>query len=71
LFLLFAVGYTAAVLAGLPKERKIDATTLGIIGIGSLVALVLLRPEIFDRVTRLEVAGWKVEIEKKQQKQDQ
>ena len=70
LVLLFVAGYTAAVLLGLPKERRIDASTLGVIGIGSLIAVVLLRPDIVDRVTRLEIAGWKFDIEKKQEKQD-
>jgi hypothetical protein len=63
--------YTAAVLVGLKPERRIDATTLGIIGLGALIALVLFRPDIFDRVTHLEIAGWKFDmLEKKQQQQD-
>ena len=70
LVLLFVGAYTVAVMLGLPKERRIDATTLGVIGIGSLIAAVLFRPDIMDRVTRLEIAGWKVEIERKQEKQD-
>src|SRR5712692_6003579 len=70
LVLLFVAAYTAAVMLGLPKERRIDASTLGVIGIGSLIAAVLFRPDIMDRVTRLEIAGWKVEIERKQEKQD-
>ena len=68
--LVAVLGYTVALLAGLPKERRLDATALGVIGIGSLVASLLFRPDIVDRVTRLEIAGWKVEIEKKEQKQD-
>jgi hypothetical protein len=68
--LLLVASYTTAVLAGLKAERRIDATTLGIIGIGILIAMVLFRPDVFDRVTHLEIAGWKVEIEKKQQQQD-
>jgi hypothetical protein len=71
LVLLFVAGYTAAVMLGrLPKEKRIDASTLGVIGIGSLIAVVLLRPDIVERVTRLEIAGWKFDIEKKQEKQD-
>lgn len=70
--LLLAGTYAIAVIAGLlPKERRIDAATLGIIGIATLAATVLFRPDIFDRVTRLEVAGWKLEIEKRQEKQDE
>jgi len=68
--LLLVGSYTAAVLAGLPAARRIDGATLGIIGIGVVIATILFRPEIFDRVTHLEIAGWKVEIEKKQQQQD-
>jgi len=71
IFVLLLIGaYTLAVLEGLPKERRIDAATLGIIGIGVLIAAILFRPDILERVTRLEVAGWKVEIEKRQDRQD-
>lgn len=69
--LLLVGAYTVAVLAGLPAGRRIDGATLGIIGIGVVIATVLFRPEIFDRVTHFEIAGWKVEIEKKQQQQGQ
>ncbi|HEY2116081.1 MAG TPA: hypothetical protein VGJ51_13375 [Candidatus Angelobacter sp.] len=62
--------YIVAVVRGLPKDNRIDAATLGIIGIGILAAIIVLRPDIFEHVTRLEVAGWKVDIEKRQEKQD-
>ena len=71
LVLLLMGAYILAVLEGLPKDRRIDATTLGIIGIGVLIAAILFRPDILERVTRFEVAGWKVEIEKRQDRQDQ
>lgn len=71
LVLLFVLAYTAAVISGLlPREKRIDATTLGVIGMGALIAIVLFRPDIIDRVTRLEIAGWKFDIEKRQEKQD-
>ena len=71
LVLVFVLVYTAAVISGLlPKEKRIDASTLGVIGIGGLISIVLFRPDIIDRVTRMEIAGWKFEIEKKQAKQD-
>jgi hypothetical protein len=70
LVLLFVAAYTAAVILGLPKDKRIDGSTLGLIGIGSLIAVVLFRPDIVDRVTRLEVAGWKIDIEQRQEKQD-
>jgi hypothetical protein len=62
--------YTVAVLLGLKPERRIDVATLGIIGLGALIAAVLFRPDIVDRISRVEIAGWKVEIEKKQEIQD-
>jgi hypothetical protein len=68
--LVLVTAYIIAVVRGLPKDNRIDAATLGIIGIGILAAIVILRPDIFEHVTRLEVAGWKVEIEKRQEKQD-
>lgn len=71
LILILVSAYTIAIIAGLPKERRIDATALGIIGIAALAATILFRPDVLERVTHFEVAGWKVEIEKRQQKQDQ
>src|ERR1700740_905322 len=65
--LVLVTAYTIAVVRGLPKDNRIDAATLGIIGIGILAAIIALRPDIFEHVTRLEVAGWKVEIEKRQE----
>jgi hypothetical protein len=70
LVLLLVAAYTVAVILGLPKERRIDVSTLGVIGIGSLIAVLLFRPDIIDRVTRLEIAGWKIDIEQRQEKQD-
>ena|SRR5689334_11823200 len=70
LILFLVAAYVIAVMSGLPKERRIDAATLGIVGLGALIAGILFRPDILERVTRLEVAGWKVEIEKRQEKQD-
>lgn len=70
LLLLFVTAYVAAVMLGLPKDRRIDPATLGVIGIGAIIAMVLFRPDIVDRITRLEIAGWRVEIEKRQDKQD-
>ena len=70
LVLLLVSGYTAAIMLGLPKDKRIDGSTLGVIGIGSLVAIILFRPDIVERVTRLEIAGWKIDIEQRQEKQD-
>ena len=70
LVLLLAGLYTSAVLAGLRTERRIDGPTLGIIGLAVLIVTVLFRPDILERVTHLEMLGWKVDIEKKQQQQD-
>lgn len=70
LVLLLVGLYTSAVLAGLRPERRIDGATLGIIGLGVLIVTVLFRPDILERVTHLEMLGWKVDIEKKQQQQD-
>jgi hypothetical protein len=63
--------YTVAVLLGLKPERRIDVATLGIIGLGALIAAVLFRPDIVDRISHVEIAGWKFDmLEKKQQQQD-
>ena len=70
LVLLFVTGYTVAVMLGLPTERRIDAATLGVLGFGAIIAFVLFRPDLIDRVTSLEIAGWKVDIENRQERQD-
>lgn len=70
LVVLLVAVYAIAVTRGLPKENRIDATTLGVIGAGVVIALVLFKPDLFSRVTHLEIAGWKFEIEQKQLKQD-
>src|SRR5215472_15697638 len=69
LILTLVAAYVVAILFGLPKDRRIDAASLGIVGIGALAAAILFRPDILERVTRLEVAGWKLKIEKRQEKQ--
>lgn len=72
LILVLLAVYTAAVVRGLPKDNRIDASTLGVISVGILIVIICLKPEIFDRVARFEAAGLKVEmIEKRQEKQDQ
>jgi hypothetical protein len=72
-FILILVGaYIIAVLCGLPKDNRIDAATLGVIGLGILFAIVCLQPHILDRITRFEGPGWKIEmIEERQEQQHQ
>lgn len=62
--------YIAAVMRGLPKDNRIDGPTLGIAGLGAVLALLLFKPDVFSRIKQFEFAGWKVEIEQKQLQQD-
>ena len=67
------IAYAAAVVLGLvPAERKIDAVTLAMIVGTAVVVVLLLRPEVFDRLKLVEMTGFKLEmLEKVRQKQAQ
>ncbi len=67
---LVAAAYTVGVVAGrLPENRQITATHLGVIVVAAVVILLLLRPHALDRLTRVDIAG--VKLEMLQAKQDQ
>ena len=75
LALLVAVYTVAVVLGVIPETQRIDAVHFGIILAASIAALMLLRPDLADRLKRLEGAGFKLEmlarVREKQQEQDQ
>ena len=70
LLLLLAAYALAIILGRVPADRRIDTPALGIIVVGCLIALFLLRPELLERITRFEALGWKIEMENRQQQQD-
>jgi hypothetical protein len=49
-------------IGSIPEDRRIDSITLAIIGLTILVVLLLLRPEIFNRLKLLELLGFKMEL---------
>ena len=69
---LLAVAYTIAVVLGsIPKERKIDGTNLLILALAGIVAILLVKPDALERLKKLKLAGFELEMEKLKRKQDQ
>ena len=55
--------YTAGIILGfVPGERKIDAINLAMIALALLCGILLLMPEVFEGLQRLELAGFKLEV---------
>ncbi len=68
--LVLLAAYAWGIVAGrLPADRRIDASAVGIIIVGCVIALFLARPELVERVSRFEALGWKLEMESRQQQQ--
>ena len=63
--------YTLLVVTGLvPKDQRVDTVGLAIIVVGALCCVVLLKPNLTDRLRLLEVKGFKVELlERMQERQ--
>jgi len=61
--LALAIAYTVAVVAGaIPKARQLDGTHLTLLFFALLISGVILRPQILNRLARLEGLGFKVEL---------
>jgi hypothetical protein len=55
--------YTLGVVAGyLPEGQRIDAINLALVAFAALSIILLLRPEILDRLKLLEMSGFKLEM---------
>ena len=66
-----AVVYTAAVIAGwIPEQRQINATHLAVLVAAAISVVLLLRPRALDRLTRLDIAGVKLEMERQADRLD-
>jgi hypothetical protein len=67
------LAYTTLVVAGVvPKDRRIDNVTLAIIVAGVLCCVLLLKPNLMERLRLLELRGFKVEVlERLQERQIQ
>ncbi len=63
LLLLLVAAYTIGVVTGVvPQGHRIDASHLGIIVVTAVAALLLLRPDLAERLQRVEGAGFKLEM---------
>ncbi len=72
LLCLLALAYTGAAVFGMiPKERRIDSTNVMIIGMAGVCAVILIHPNILERLRRLKLAGFELEVDKIKQKQEQ
>ena len=69
---LCAAVYTGAgVLGMIPQEQRIDAANIVLIAMAGLCALLLVNPNLLERLRRLKLAGFELEVDKLKQKQEQ
>jgi hypothetical protein len=67
-----ASAYTFGIVIGLiPTERRIDGSTLVVLAFAGLLSTLLVNPNAFERLRRLKLAGFELEVEKLKQIQDQ
>lgn len=60
---LLGAGYgTGIVLGYVPESRRIDAASLAMLTVVAIGVLLALQPDLFDRLKRLEMSGFKVEM---------
>jgi hypothetical protein len=71
LLIVLLVTYSAAVVLGwIPDGRKIDAVHFALIVLTALVVIALIQPEAFDRLKRVKLSGFELEVlEKVREKQ--
>jgi len=59
------------VLGAIPADRKIDATNLVILSLAGLLAILMVNPDALERLKRLKLAGFELDLEKLKQKQEE
>jgi hypothetical protein len=71
LLIVVLVAYSAAVVLGwIPDGRKIDGVHFALIVLTGLVVVALIQPEAFDRLKRVKLSGFELEVlEKVREKQ--
>lgn len=68
---LMAAVYTAGVVFGIiPQEQRIDTTNLMILALAVLIAILLVKPDLFDRLKHFKLAGFELEIDKIKRSQE-
>jgi hypothetical protein len=69
---LLTFAYVAATVIGLiPEQQRIDGTSLTLIVIAIICSVFLLRPNIFDYLSVVEIAGFKVQLNRLQRLQEE
>jgi hypothetical protein len=72
LLCLLAIAYTGAAIFGfIPKDRQIDATNVVVIAMAAICSVFLINPNFLERLRRLKLAGFELEVDKIKQKQEQ
>ena len=57
------VAYSAAVVLGwIPDGRKIDGVHFALIVLTGLIVVALIQPEAFDRLKRVKLSGFELEV---------
>jgi hypothetical protein len=71
LLIVVLVAYSAAVVLGwIPDGRKIDGVHFALIVLTGLIVVALIQPEAFDRLKRVKLSGFELEVlEKVREKQ--
>ena len=66
------LAYSVAVVSGaIPKDRQIDSAHLTLIALAMLVSVVILRPHILRKIDQFEGLGFKLKLERLQDRQDE
>lgn len=61
--LLLTVAYSIAVVTrGIPNDQRIDSVQFGMLIFMTVIVILLLKPNVLDRLGRLEVSGFKLEM---------
>jgi hypothetical protein len=71
LLIVLLVAYSAAIVVGwIPDGRKIDGVHFALIVLTGLIVVALIQPEAFDRLKRVKLSGFELEVlEKVREKQ--
>jgi len=69
---LLAAAYTVGVVLGIiPKDQKIDVANLIVLAVAGVCAILLINPEILERLRHLKLASFEFDLEKLKEKQEQ
>jgi hypothetical protein len=55
----------------IPKDQKIDAVNLIVLGVAGIGTILLVKPEALERLRHFKLAGFEFDLEKIKEKQEQ